>query len=332
MMLRRARLTNRMSGSTIASLARTTSVRGDEHLAAPVWAHVRVQGDRRVGVTRWCLCRRCWGHVQLPVDDLVPLAIVGQLEEVLIGVVLAFDSGGKCHRDVPRCFRSAPGSLSQRERNRAPPLRAGDDVGEADIRAAQRPGVRSRSGRGPAAPPRRCSRCRSRSSGRGRRGCPDWPNSSTPSGTTRAPKALPRKLSACEAPSWTVTIGARRSSGRISSPRWPASAPVGALAQVAPPGFGQAVVEQAGAGDVDDVRGDALLVEQPGGLDRLRDHRAGRDDLDGVALVAGRGRRGGGRPDGSRRPAPGAAASPRRAAGCAGSISAWSTVLVVRRR
>src|SRR5262249_20206299 len=41
---------------------------------------------------------------------------------------------------------------------------------------------------------------------------PDWPNASTPSGTTGCPNAEPRNASVCDEPSSTVTIGACRSS------------------------------------------------------------------------------------------------------------------------
>src|SRR5919202_752039 len=50
---------------------------------------------------------------------------------------------------------------------------------------------------------------------------PDWPNWSTPSATRGAPKAPPRKARACEAASWIVTIGARRSAGGISASSGP---------------------------------------------------------------------------------------------------------------
>ena len=46
-----------------------------------------------------------------------------------------------------------------------------------------------------------------------------WPKASTPRGTTGAPNAAPRKLNACDAPSMTVTIGARRSPDGIRAPR-----------------------------------------------------------------------------------------------------------------
>ena len=45
---------------------------------------------------------------------------------------------------------------------------------------------------------------------------PDWPKVSTPSGTTGAPNTPPMNDSACDAPSTTVTIGARRSPAGMS--------------------------------------------------------------------------------------------------------------------
>ena len=112
---------------------------------------------------------------------------------------------------------------------------------------------------------------------------------------------------ACEAPSCTVTIGARRSSGRIRASR--AGPAAGA------PGF----IQAARAGQVEDVRAatpSSRRYSRRG--DRLRHHGAGGGDLDHGG--SGRGRRTGAarrasRSGGSRRPAPArrSSASPRRA-------------------
>ena len=49
---------------------------------------------------------------------------------------------------------------------------------------------------------------------------PDWPNSSTPTGTTGAPKTPPSQARWWLAASWTVTIGSDRSAGASSEARW----------------------------------------------------------------------------------------------------------------
>ena len=155
---------------------------------------------------------------------------------------------------------------------------------------------------------------------------PDWPNVSTPSGTTGAPNTPPRKLRACEAPSGTVTIGAwrspsrdeRRRGGRRRSGRpWRMRVEPAAMLPV-----GQAL----GRRHDDEVGGDLLAVEQPGPrLDGLGHDRAGGHDLDrrGCRAAAARARP---RPraGGSRRPAPPRASRRAPSRASTGSARDWS--------
>ena len=113
---------------------------------------------------------------------------------------------------------------------------------------------------------------------------PDWPNSSTPSGTTGTPQTEPRKASECDAPSWIVTIGARRSLDRdqrfemTEIERRARPAPAACAGRCA-----RSSKSRFGAGHIDHVRRDAFLVQPLRGLDRLRHHDPADGDLDHVA-------------------------------------------------